>query len=97
MHTFFDQCIHSRSTLKQFVEQYETAIIDKVMKELCADYNSKCRSLHCVSPFKWDEQFTKVYTNAIVQLIHDKIKLMWNCNLMNETTHDGGILRYEVT
>ena len=33
MHAFFGEYVNSKTTLKQFVEQYESALKDKVEKE----------------------------------------------------------------
>ncbi|KAK1581752.1 hypothetical protein Q3G72_008723 [Acer saccharum] len=40
MHAFFDGFVNSKTTLKQFVEQYENALRDKVEKENHADFSS---------------------------------------------------------
>lgn len=37
MNAFFDESVNSKTTLKQFVEQYENALLDKVEKENQAD------------------------------------------------------------
>ncbi|KAH6771945.1 hypothetical protein C2S51_010349 [Perilla frutescens var. frutescens] len=83
MHSFFDNYIDSRSSLKQFVEQYEIAVCDKVYIEMRADYDSKTRVIKCFSIFKWEEQFQKTYTNNIFQLIQNEIKGMWVCDITN--------------
>lgn len=37
---FFDDCVNSKITLKQFVEQYENALKVKVQKEKQEDFKS---------------------------------------------------------
>ncbi|KAL8473299.1 hypothetical protein ACS0TY_030218 [Phlomoides rotata] len=41
MHTYFDDYMHSRCSLKEFMEQYEVAIGKKIKKEFIVDFESK--------------------------------------------------------
>ncbi|KAL8534835.1 hypothetical protein ACS0TY_010749 [Phlomoides rotata] len=41
MHAYFDDYMHSRCSLKEFMEQYEVAIGKKIQKEFIADFESK--------------------------------------------------------
>ncbi|KAF2301610.1 hypothetical protein GH714_028251 [Hevea brasiliensis] len=45
MHAYFDGYANARSTLKQFIEQYEMAICGKTEKELLSEFISKNRLL----------------------------------------------------
>jgi len=40
MNSFFDGCVSSKTTLKQFVEQYDNALKDKIEKESMAGFVS---------------------------------------------------------
>lgn len=64
MHAFFDEYVNSKTTLKQFVEQYESALKDKVEKENQADFNSFNWQIPCMTPYAIDKQFQDVYTIA---------------------------------
>ncbi|XP_042032209.1 protein FAR-RED IMPAIRED RESPONSE 1-like [Salvia splendens] len=97
MHAFFDNYINSRSTLKIFVEQYEICIVDKIRKELQAEYSTKCRPITCVSEFKWESQFAKVYTNNIMELLQKQVKKIWNCNLILLESDSSSMDRYDIT
>ncbi|XP_047978717.1 protein FAR-RED IMPAIRED RESPONSE 1-like [Salvia hispanica] len=97
MHAFFDNYINSRSTLKIFVEQYEICIVDKIRKELQAEYSTKCRPITCVSEFKWESQFAKVYTNNIMELLQKQVKKIWNCNLILLESDSSSIDKYDIT
>ncbi|KAL8543590.1 hypothetical protein ACS0TY_004238 [Phlomoides rotata] len=57
MHTYFNKFVHSRSTLKQFMEQYDMAMGNKIQKEFIADFQSKNKVVKCVSTFCWEKQF----------------------------------------
>ncbi|XP_073133343.1 protein FAR-RED IMPAIRED RESPONSE 1-like [Henckelia pumila] len=43
MHAYYDGYVHSMSTLKQFVEQYEITTSNKIRKEFRADFESKSK------------------------------------------------------
>ncbi|KAL8525019.1 hypothetical protein ACS0TY_014584 [Phlomoides rotata] len=60
MHVFFDDFVHSRSTLKQFVEQYDIPIGNKIQKEFQTDFQSKNKVIKCITHFAWEKQFQKM-------------------------------------
>ncbi|KAL8520773.1 hypothetical protein ACS0TY_011360 [Phlomoides rotata] len=103
MHAYFDGFVHSRSTLKQFVEQYDIAIGNKIQKEFQADFQSKNKVIKCNTSFAWEKQFQKAYTNSIFNLVQDQIKRMLYCHVVPPTaeeqiadSNDIGIERYTV-
>ena len=49
MHAYFDGYIHLMSTLKQFVDQYEITLSNKIEKEFQADYDYKQNNIFCIS------------------------------------------------
>ena len=71
MHAFFDGYINTRSTLKQFVEQYNIALSDKIQKEFEVDHDYKHKKILCLSSFTWEKAFQRVFTNAIFNLIQE--------------------------
>ncbi|XP_022859837.1 protein FAR1-RELATED SEQUENCE 5-like [Olea europaea var. sylvestris] len=62
MNAFLDGYVHSKTLLKQFVEQYESALRNKVEKELQADFKSFSQMIPCATQFEMEEQFRSVYT-----------------------------------
>ncbi|XP_052181937.1 protein FAR1-RELATED SEQUENCE 9-like [Diospyros lotus] len=62
MNAFFDGYVHSKTSLKQFVEQYERALRSKVEKEFQADVKSFSQMVPCASRYPMEKQFQKVYT-----------------------------------
>ena len=64
MHAFFDGYVNSKTSLKQFVEQYENALRDKVEKEKHADFNSLNTQIPCITHYAIEKQFQIVYTIA---------------------------------
>ncbi|KAL8540461.1 hypothetical protein ACS0TY_001895 [Phlomoides rotata] len=103
MHAYFDGFVHLRSTLKQFVEQYDIALGNKIQKEFQADFQSKNKVIKCNTSFTWEKQFQKAYTNSIFSLVQDQIKRMLYCHVVPPTaeeqiadSNDIGIERYRV-
>ncbi|XP_042942941.1 protein FAR1-RELATED SEQUENCE 1-like [Carya illinoinensis] len=64
MNAFFDGYVHSETTLKEFVDQFNNALRKKVEVEIVADFNSNNQTISCVSHFNIEKQFQKLYTNA---------------------------------
>ncbi|XP_062103335.1 protein FAR-RED IMPAIRED RESPONSE 1-like [Humulus lupulus] len=64
MNAFFDGYVNSKTTLKQFVEQYDSALRDKIEKENQADFQSFSTLIPCVTHFAIEKQFQAAYTNA---------------------------------
>ncbi|KAL8466005.1 hypothetical protein ACS0TY_035209 [Phlomoides rotata] len=78
MHAYFDEFVHSRSTLKQFMEQYKSAISNKIQKDFAADFKSK-------NKFPWELKFQKLYTNNICSLVQEEIQHMIYCHVVPPT------------
>ncbi|KAI8523836.1 hypothetical protein RHMOL_Rhmol13G0103200 [Rhododendron molle] len=62
MNAFFDGYVHSNTTLKEFVGQYENALRKKVQKEEEADAHSLNFQIQKMSPYGFEDQFLQVYT-----------------------------------
>ena len=62
MNVFFDGYVHSKTSLKQFVEQYENALRNKVEKETRADADSFSKQIPTVTHYMLERQIQKVYT-----------------------------------
>ncbi|XP_022876824.1 protein FAR-RED IMPAIRED RESPONSE 1-like [Olea europaea var. sylvestris] len=62
MNAFFDRYVHSKTSLKQFVEQYERALRSKVEKEFQVDFKSYSQMVPCVTNYDIEKQYQKVYT-----------------------------------
>ena len=96
MNAFFDGYFNSKSTLKQFVEKYETAMGAKIEKENAADNDSMAKVIPCATPFGFERQFQRVYTNTIFRLVSAQACKVMFCEA-TLTTEDGGIVyRYAV-
>ncbi|CAA3001998.1 Hypothetical predicted protein [Olea europaea subsp. europaea] len=62
INAFFDSYVHSKISLKLFVEQYKRALRNKVEKEFQADFRSFSQMVPCVTTYDMEKQFQEVYT-----------------------------------
>ncbi|XP_058189482.1 protein FAR-RED IMPAIRED RESPONSE 1-like [Rhododendron vialii] len=81
MNSFFDGYIHSNTTLKEFVEQYDNALRKKVQKEDEANAHSLNVRIQKVSPYKFEDQFQQAYTIAKCKEFQEQVALKIGCNL----------------
>ncbi|XP_042965675.1 protein FAR-RED IMPAIRED RESPONSE 1-like isoform X2 [Carya illinoinensis] len=80
MDVFFDGYVHSGTTLKEFVDQFDNALRKMVKVETTADYNSSNQKIPCVSPFSFEKQFQKVFTNAKFKEFQKELMGLMCCN-----------------
>ncbi|KAI8562748.1 hypothetical protein RHMOL_Rhmol03G0058900 [Rhododendron molle] len=67
MNAYFDSYIHSKTTLKQFVEQYENTLANKVESENEEDGKSWRSFIPLITKSGLEKQFQSVYTNEKVR------------------------------
>ncbi|RYR68434.1 hypothetical protein Ahy_A03g014938 [Arachis hypogaea] len=65
MHSVFDKYLNSKSSLLQFVRQYQNCVIDKEQKELECDAADLRGIIPCVSSSPIEKQFQREYTNSM--------------------------------
>ncbi|KAL6523618.1 hypothetical protein OROGR_017221 [Orobanche gracilis] len=81
MNAYFDGYIHSKTTLKQFVEQYENALAKKVENEKLDDMKSWSSYIPCIDPDdELEKQFQSVYTHDKVREFHKEFAGKLKCN-----------------
>ncbi|KAI4333353.1 hypothetical protein L6164_018179 [Bauhinia variegata] len=95
MHAFFDGYLNLKTTLKEFLEQYDNALSDKVEKECLADFSSLSTPIHCVSHFGIEYQFQRAFTNAKFKEFQEEIACIMYCNASFERK-EGMISTYSV-
>jgi hypothetical protein len=69
MNVFFDGYLHSSTTLKVFVEQFEIALQNKVEKEILSDFECFKGKLECSSSSPMEKQFQEAYTHEIFKRV----------------------------
>ncbi|XP_042964815.1 protein FAR1-RELATED SEQUENCE 5-like [Carya illinoinensis] len=74
MNAFFDDYVHSRTELKQFVEQYDSALMRKAENERIADFSSFNTEIPCISRYPIEKQFQKTYTIAKFKEVQEEFR-----------------------
>ncbi|KAG6704795.1 hypothetical protein I3842_07G150700 [Carya illinoinensis] len=64
MNAFFNDYVNSKTTLKQFVDQYDNVLRRKIENELAADFSSFHTQIPCITFYDIERQFQASYTNA---------------------------------
>ncbi|KAL2498628.1 Protein FAR1-RELATED SEQUENCE 5 [Abeliophyllum distichum] len=82
MNAFFDGYVHSKTTLKQFVEQYERALRSKVEKEFQADFKSFSQMIPCATKFGMEKQFQEAYTISKFKEFQEEFSGMVYCRII---------------
>ncbi|KAF5453291.1 hypothetical protein F2P56_028203 [Juglans regia] len=88
MNTFFDEYVHSGTTLKKFIDQFDNALRKKAEVEIMADFNSSNQTIPCVSHFSIEKQFQKLYTNAKFKEVQRELIGLMCCNCTLVSTHE---------
>lgn len=88
IYSFFDGYVSSNTTLKQFVEQYDDVLNDKIEKESMTDFDSFNTTIACVSHFGFEVQFQKAFTNAKFKEFQVEVSSMMYCNTSFERLED---------
>ncbi|KAI5339859.1 hypothetical protein L3X38_019132 [Prunus dulcis] len=73
MNAFFDDHVNSKTTLKQFVEQYENALKVKVEKEKQEDFKSSSIGFDCGTHYNMEKQAQEVYTISKYKEFHEEL------------------------
>ncbi|KAI3880775.1 hypothetical protein MKX03_034676 [Papaver bracteatum] len=99
MNAFFDGYVHSRTTLSEFVEQYDNALRSKVEKELKADARSFSKVIPTTTSYEIEEQMQNVYTIEKFQEIQKELTKKIYCEIIDvqDEIQDGiQVTRYDV-
>ncbi|XP_022870713.1 protein FAR1-RELATED SEQUENCE 5-like [Olea europaea var. sylvestris] len=88
MNAFFDGYVHSKTSLKQFVEQYERALKNKVEKEFQADFKSYSQMVPCATTFLMEKQFQAVYTISKFKEVQEEFTRKVYCDVVSENASD---------
>ncbi|XP_042961356.1 protein FAR1-RELATED SEQUENCE 5-like [Carya illinoinensis] len=95
MNAFFDDYVNSKTTLKQFVDQYDNALRRKIENELAADFSSFHTQIPCITFYGIERQFQASYTNAKFKEVQEELRgLIYCCASLIQS--EGGIFIYHV-
>ncbi|XP_024042121.1 protein FAR1-RELATED SEQUENCE 5-like [Citrus clementina] len=83
MNAFFDGYVNSKTTLKQFVEQYSCALKNKVQKEVEEDVRCLSQQMPCVTDYAIERQVRDVYTISKFQEFQQEMIRKMYCEYVN--------------
>ncbi|XP_014756066.2 protein FAR1-RELATED SEQUENCE 6 [Brachypodium distachyon] len=95
VNAFFDGYVNARTTLKQFVEQYENALRDKVEKENKADSKSFQEVIPCITHYDFERQFQETYTNAKFKEFQEQLRGKIYC-YPTQVNKEGSLFTFRV-
>ncbi|KAL2499469.1 Protein FAR1-RELATED SEQUENCE 5 [Abeliophyllum distichum] len=95
MNAFFDGYVQAKTSLKQFVEQYERALRSKVEKEFQADFRSFSQMVPCATKYEMEKQFQAVYTISKFREFQEEFTGKVYCEVIY-TEERGSITNYEI-
>ncbi|GFY97364.1 far-red elongated hypocotyls 3 [Actinidia rufa] len=95
MNAFFDGYVNSKTTLKQFIEQYDSALRSKVEKESKADHASFHFRIPLITEFEIEKQFQEFYTMEKFKEFQDELRGLIYCNA-SFVKEEGCISTFEV-
>ena len=96
MNAFFDKYLTSRTTLKQFVKQYELAVRHKYEKEALSDFDCQHKAPQLISKYPFERQLSELYTVGVFKKVQLEIGKMMYCDIKDEFNEDD-ILHFNVT
>jgi hypothetical protein len=96
MNTFFNDYVHSWTTLKEVVDQFDSGLKRMVEKEKKAYFDLFNRMILCFSPYLLEAKFLDVYTNAKFKEVQKEFIKVVGCN-NSCLTNEGAISTYQVT
>lgn len=83
MNAFFDGYVNSKTTLKQFVEQYSNALKNKAQKEVEEDARCSSHQLPRVTSYAMEKQIRDVYTISKFQEFQQELVGKMYCEFVN--------------
>ncbi|KAF5465008.1 hypothetical protein F2P56_015042 [Juglans regia] len=95
MNAFFDGYVHSGTTLKEFVDQFDNALRKKVENEMAADFHSFNCTVPCISHLPVEKKFQAVYTNSKFKEVQSEVMgIIYSHCVVIKT--EGAITTYQV-
>ncbi|XP_016172701.1 protein FAR1-RELATED SEQUENCE 5-like [Arachis ipaensis] len=87
IHSVFDKYLNSKSSLLQFVRQYQNCVIDKEQKELECDAADLRGIIPCVSSSPIEKRFQREYTNSMFRDVQDQFIKKADCDISSVNHH----------
>ncbi|XP_077219068.1 protein FAR1-RELATED SEQUENCE 5-like [Tasmannia lanceolata] len=95
INSFFDGYVNQNTSLKEFVEQYDRALIERRKAESQEDFKSKTTKPVLVSRSKLEEEASKSYTNTMFDIFQAEFKDSIDC-YHEKVEKSGSVAVYKV-
>nr|XP_043633649.1 protein FAR1-RELATED SEQUENCE 1-like [Erigeron canadensis] len=95
INAFFDKYVNKKTTLKQFVEQYENALRDRAEKENKEDFNSYNTHYQPITRYAMEEQMRDVFTHVKFKEFREELTGKMYCGIGSVKSQDM-VFEYEV-
>ncbi|XP_071709136.1 protein FAR-RED IMPAIRED RESPONSE 1-like [Rutidosis leptorrhynchoides] len=95
INSFFDKYVNKKTTLKQFVEQYENALRNRAEKENVEDFNSYNSWYPPITRYAMEEQVKAVFTNSKFKEFRNELTGKMYCEIGSSKLEEE-YLQYEV-
>ncbi|XP_022854454.1 protein FAR-RED ELONGATED HYPOCOTYL 3-like [Olea europaea var. sylvestris] len=82
MNAFFDGYVHSKTSLKQFVQQYKRALRNNVEKEFQPDFKYFSQMVSCATKYEMEKRFQLVYTISKFREVQEEFVGKVYCDLV---------------
>ena len=89
MNAFFDGYVHSKTSLKQFVEQYKNVLRNKVEKETQADADSFSKQIPSATNYMIERLNQEVYTLSKFKEFQAELTGKIYCEIVNYRERQG--------
>ncbi|KAF5471691.1 hypothetical protein F2P56_008464, partial [Juglans regia] len=73
MNTFFDGYVHSKTNLKEFVDQFDSALKKKIENKNHAEFQSFSQVISCISRSPIEKKFQELYTKAKFREVQQQV------------------------
>uniref|UniRef100_A0A2N9EN72 Protein FAR1-RELATED SEQUENCE n=1 Tax=Fagus sylvatica TaxID=28930 RepID=A0A2N9EN72_FAGSY len=87
--------LHSSTTLKVFVEQFENALRNKVENEILSDFECFKGKLECSSSSLMEKQFQEAYTHEVFKRVRIEFSGRHGC-IVKEVVRGGEEMKYKI-
>ncbi|KAG8379802.1 hypothetical protein BUALT_Bualt07G0127200 [Buddleja alternifolia] len=92
----FDEYLNENTTLREFLQIYDKALLELDQRETFSDIESRNPSLMPKSRFYFELQLSKLYTNDIIKKFQDEVEGMYTCFSVRPMNIDGSVSTYTV-
>ncbi|KAF8405744.1 hypothetical protein HHK36_007821 [Tetracentron sinense] len=95
MNSFFDGYVHAKTSLKEFVDQYDSALREKYEKEAQVDFESFYKNPVLKTRCYFEAQIAEIYTREMFMKFQDEVCGMVCCS-KSVVKVDGPIITFSV-